>query len=379
MGDIVKNIQVILYTILNVVPEKLLLQVAQFFSKILAFKYAAFFLVAYMKKSYSSTQENLQIDSGEKKFISLIIPTYNREKSLKRLLFALLDQSLPQDNYEIIIVNNACTDETQKICEGFLSKFKNFKVIYESTAGLLAARNVGILAAKGEILTFCDDDIEPYPVWLSAIMDIMVSHSDIMLLGGNNKGAFDILPPAFVNEFWIQDEYGIQINPYYSLVENINQSMPAPHQGYIMGCNFTTRRSVLDIAQGFGPDCMPNIIWQGDGENRVGKVAEKMGKVWLDPKVSVLHWMPSSRLTREYIKKRKLYFDVAEAYTSLRESNFSIYKNGDDRNKNKNRYLQLALDYKELRDWIMLENYLMKDTPYIKDIKKHLFLQRHGW
>lgn len=374
-----KNLQDIFWGVLNMVPEKFLLQAAQFFSKILAFKYAAFFLVAYLEKTYSSRQENLQIHSGEKNFLSLIIPTYNRGRSLERLLLALQDQNLPQVNYEIIIVNNACTDETQRICEAFLSKFKNFKIIYEPTAGLLAARNSGVLAAKGEILTFCDDDIEPYPIWLSAIMDIMVSHPDIMLLGGNNKGAFDILPPAFVNEFWIQDEHGIQLNFYYSLIENINQSMPAPHQSYIMGCNFTTRRSVLDIAQGFGPDCMPNIIWQGDGENRVGKIAEKMGKVWLDPKVSVRHWMSSSRLTREYVEKRKLYSDIVESYTSLREFNFSIYKNGDNPHKNKNRYLQLALNYKELRDWIMLENYLMKDPPYIKDIKNHLFLQRHGW
>ena len=86
--------------------------------------------------------------------------------------------------------------------------------------------------------------------------------------------------------------------------------MPAPSHTYIMGCNFTTRRSVVNVAQGFGPDCMPNIIWQGDGETRVSEVAEKMGKVWLDPKVSVLHWMPSSRLTKEYIDKIKLYFDI---------------------------------------------------------------------
>ncbi len=370
------------YYLLLSFPTKLLLSLSSIFCKIYLFRYAALCLCLYMKKnsSESVSKDISYIHCCEQNFISLIIPTYNRVNSLNRLLLSLKKQSLPQKYFEIIIINNACTDETQSLCEQFSNQLRNLRLVYEPTAGLLAARNSGVLAAKGEILTFCDDDIEPNPAWLSAIMNIMVSHSDIMLLGGNNKGAFEISQPTFVNSLWIQDEYGIRINPYYSLIENINQSMPAPSHTYIMGCNFTTRRSVVNVAQGFGPDCMPNIIWQGDGETRVSEVAEKMGKVWLDPKVSVLHWMPSSRLTKEYIDKRKLYFDIAEAYTNLRKLNFSAWKNGDDRYKNKNIYLQLASNIKELREWIIRESYFGIDTPHIKDIENFsFFFQRHGW
>lgn len=371
-----------IYLFLTLLPDSLIIFFSKTYCKKYKFRYSAFFLTAYISKKLNRSKNfgKKIMQQKEKKIISVIIPTYNRPQSLDRLLQSLKKQSLPQQHFEVIVINNGCLDTTHKICEKFSAIFFNFKEIYEPTLGLLAARNSGVRAACGDVMTFCDDDIEPDVEWLYNIFCIMQNRLDIMLLGGNNRGKFEYSPPPFVENLWVQDEHGIRINSYYSLIEGIPCGMTAPHHGYIMGCNFTTRRKVIESAQGFGPDCMPNIIWQGDGENRVGETAQRMGTVWLDPNVSVIHHMPASRLDRTYIEKRALYFDINNAYNNLRKRNFNFWKNGDDKNKNKNIYLFEACNVKEVREWLAMTTYWGNESPSLNaPLQSTKLFLRNSW
>ena len=89
--------------------------------------------------------------------ISIIIPVYNVEDYIERTLISLVNQ--PNDNLEIIIVNDGSTDNTQKIVKNILeSGDKDFLIINQKNMGVSAARNAGIEKSTGKYLFFLDGD-----------------------------------------------------------------------------------------------------------------------------------------------------------------------------------------------------------------------------
>ena len=374
------EIKLFLLKTLSLIPSRLLMDLSCFLWDCIKCKFTAFILSAMIYNSKKTRQKfnNVFISDmqdSNNNFVSIIIPTYNRAKSLERLLQSLSKQIFEYSYFEIIVINNGSDDNTHEICNQYSSLIGNFKEICEHKPGLLAARNRGVRESCGNILIFCDDDIEPDIGWLSAIYSIMLSRQDVMLLGGNNRGNFEISPPQFISDLWITDSNGIRINSHYSLIEGILQGMIAPHHSYVMGCNFTVRREVVYNACGFGPDCMPCMLWQGDGENRVGEVAQSMGTVWLDPRVSVTHHMPQSRISRDYLKKRNLYFLISNMYTSLRNGLIPPYQPAEAQT-----YLDAVVKLPELRDWLTKPDYWNEELPPSVDCPQiKQLLQRHGW
>ena len=90
--------------------------------------------------------------------VSVIIATYNRCKMLARTLPTLLAQDFPSDGYEVIVVIDGSTDSTTDLLRGF-ANHSNLRIIEQQNRGQAAAINAGLLAAKGELVLFLDDDI----------------------------------------------------------------------------------------------------------------------------------------------------------------------------------------------------------------------------
>ena len=90
--------------------------------------------------------------------ISVIIPTFNRKKNLDRTINSVLNQTFQP--FEIIVVDDGSTDGTKEWVPYY---YPNIKYIYQSNAGVRAARNKGINIAKGDWLAFLDSDDEWFP------------------------------------------------------------------------------------------------------------------------------------------------------------------------------------------------------------------------
>jgi glycosyltransferase involved in cell wall biosynthesis len=88
--------------------------------------------------------------------VSLIITTYNYARYVERAIRSALDQSLPLDRYEIIVVNDASTDHTPAILANYEDQVRVFN--FEQNQGLAAARNFGIKKARGQFVVFLDAD-----------------------------------------------------------------------------------------------------------------------------------------------------------------------------------------------------------------------------
>lgn len=92
--------------------------------------------------------------------VSIVVPTHNRCASLLRLLDALRQQDFPAERMEVVVVADGCTDETQAALDAFSAPFR-LSHVELSGLGPSHARNAGAAIARGRILLFIDDDIEP--------------------------------------------------------------------------------------------------------------------------------------------------------------------------------------------------------------------------
>ena len=101
--------------------------------------------------------------------ISAIICTLNRAAYLEKAIQSLADQTLPEEQFEIIVVDNGSTDNTKTMVEGF-KHLENLRYIYEPIMGLSQARNTGWQNAQGDYVAYLDDDAIACPEWLERIV-----------------------------------------------------------------------------------------------------------------------------------------------------------------------------------------------------------------
>lgn len=88
--------------------------------------------------------------------VSIIITAHNYAHYVERAIRSALDQSLPKNEYEIIVVNDASQDHTEEILENYKEEVRVFNLT--SNLGLAGARNFGIQKAKGQFIVFLDAD-----------------------------------------------------------------------------------------------------------------------------------------------------------------------------------------------------------------------------
>lgn len=131
---------------------------------------------------------------------TIIVPVYRAVEVLPRCLAALIDQSVPCDDYEIIIVDDGSPDLTAEVAEKMLEG-ANGRVVRAPHGGPARARNLGARAARGEVLAFTDADCEPDHHWLerltAALQDETVSGA---------KGVYRTRQKSLVARF-VQQEY----------------------------------------------------------------------------------------------------------------------------------------------------------------------------
>ena len=114
--------------------------------------------------------------------VSVIIPTHNRASLLTRAIYSVLCQTF--SDYEIIIVDDCSSDNTQEILSGFANlSIHSFR--HEQRRGASAARNTGIAQARGEYIAFLDDDDEWLPTKLEEQVNLLeVSSPNVALVYG---------------------------------------------------------------------------------------------------------------------------------------------------------------------------------------------------
>ena len=115
------------------------------------------------------------------RLISVIIPAYNCENTLKRTIESIIDSGLI--NYEIIIVNDGSTDNTASVCNKLCSQYSFIKYIEQQNRGVSAARNRGIKEAVGKYLFFIDSDDLLEKIDMPKIEKLIEDDIDLIIFG----------------------------------------------------------------------------------------------------------------------------------------------------------------------------------------------------
>lgn len=114
--------------------------------------------------------------------ISVIVPVYNAMPHLGACLASLIAQSL--DSYEIILVDDQSDDGSSSLCSLYADFSDKIKILYQYHAGVSAARNRGLDAARGEYVAFVDADDYVDPDFLVNLYMAARSHGADLLLSG---------------------------------------------------------------------------------------------------------------------------------------------------------------------------------------------------
>ena len=316
-------------------------------------------------------------------YLTVVIPTLNRDRLLSKTLESISLQTLSQENFEVIVVDNGSTDNTKNVVEGYKGTIKQLMYIYESSFGLHVGRNRGFQMANGDFIVYADDDIYAFPTWLEVILNTFNQSVKIGLVGGSNLPCFEEKQPNWFEQLWQENKYG-RIMGAYSLID-FGDIPKEIESGFVWGCNYAIRKDILKLIGGFNPDGMPNdlIFYRGDGETAVSKKVTQLGyKTYFHPHASVFHHVSSSRMTYEYLKKRYYAQGISDSYTLIRDKGYVLHSDLITLKLNNEQKKQIAIKddlldltqssywqgyynhhvavykNKNLLDWILKENYL---------------------
>ncbi|WP_019591831.1 glycosyltransferase family 2 protein [Thioalkalivibrio sp. ALE20] len=162
---------------------------------------------------------------------SVIVPVYNHWGLVPHLLRCLRAQTLAQESFEVLLVDNGSTDY-----EPPQSLPANVRILNCETPGSYAARNGGIEAAAGDWLAFTDADCRPDPRWLEAMLARAQQEGRMALLAGTVEMYTDSARP---NAYQI-----------YDLIRGIPQAHYVS-RGYAATANLLVHRSVMEMVGGF--------------------------------------------------------------------------------------------------------------------------------
>lgn len=98
--------------------------------------------------------------------VSVIVPVYNRKRTIKRCINSILSQTMPP--FEVIVVDDGSTDKTIELIENISDKIR---IIKQNHRGAQAARNLGIINAKGDYIAFLDSDDK----WLPNLLEVEIN------------------------------------------------------------------------------------------------------------------------------------------------------------------------------------------------------------
>lgn len=233
--------------------------------------------------------------------ITVAICTWNRSETLRETLASLAMCAVPDRiEWEVIVVNNNCTDATDDVIESFRASLPIVRV-FEASPGLSYARNAGVAAATGDYVLCTDDDVLVPPEWVKTYCDAVVRHPDAVVFGGPIQPHFDTTPPE-----WIMDGLEV-IKEAFGGRDAPDQEAPILHETRQLpfGANYMIRRHELqqfpyNTEVGRSPG---NAFLGGEEIGVMGGILAAGYSGWWVPAAGILHRIRADQLSVEYVQR----------------------------------------------------------------------------
>ncbi|RPJ71278.1 MAG: glycosyltransferase [Acidobacteria bacterium] len=237
---------------------------------------------------------------------SILVCTHNRADSLRGTLSALLTGPRTGDyTVEIVVVDNNSGDHTRAVVEAAASTCAiPVRYLFEPRQGKSFALNLGLSEAGGDIVAHTDDDVIPETSWLDRIVDAFRRH-DVTFAFGKVLPRWGVLPPPELllpraHQIWgplALLDYGDEARLYEG--DAASQRLP-------VGANLAFHRATLRAIGGWRTDLgkVDNSLISGEDHEVFFRLkAAGLFRGLYDPSIVVRHFVPSSRLTRQYFRR----------------------------------------------------------------------------
>lgn len=261
-------------------------------------------------------------------FLSVVICTYNRSEYLALALDNLLESTLGQDKYELLVIDNNSSDNTQFVVANYKEKFKNLKYIFEKQQGLSYARNRALREAWGDYILYLDDDALINEQGLENLLRFLKENHKTTILGGKCNIRYEIEKPEWITtkvEGWMGDcNFGsrtIKVTP-----ENIKKKrVKSP-----IGACFCIEKEFLKSVGGFHPKLgrVGEKMYAGEETLLVQLALKKGREVVYYPKISVEHIIQTSWLDKDFMLNKTFCYGVSNLLVEkkLGRKFFSLFK-----------------------------------------------------
>lgn len=236
--------------------------------------------------------------------VSVIVCCYNSANRLPQTLKHLSKQKVPSHvPWEVILVNNASTDETVKVAEKIWAEnnpqFVPLIILEQPIPGLVHAKELGLAASNYEYCLFCDDDNWLSEDYVRISFEMMEKEPLVGALGGQGEDCCEICAPKWFHSF----KGAYAVGPQAKESGDVSFS-----RGYVYGAGAVFRKSALFQLREKG---FKSLLIGRKGETASSGEDKELCfglliigfRIWYDERLKFKHFIPKERLTEEYAKK----------------------------------------------------------------------------
>lgn len=254
--------------------------------------------------------------------ISLIVCTYNRRQYIYSALQHIAANRYDASKYEIVLVNNNSTDDTEVECKRFVADYSDVPFYYfiETKQGLSHARNRGIHESKGDVLVFLDDDSLVDPDYLPRLEQYMVQYPDMMAFGGRITPLFESgVAPVWLSPWTYSWVSAIDMGKQVRLFEGGK---------FPIGANMGIRRECIDKIGLFNTSLgrTEKNLMGGEEKDLFNRVKAQGMPIYYFPYIHVHHVIPPQRTTDEFIERMADGIGVSERVRTCQISKLAYFK-----------------------------------------------------
>ncbi|GAB5392866.1 MAG: hypothetical protein Altm2KO_16140 [Alteromonas macleodii] len=232
--------------------------------------------------------------------VSVIIPVWNDSRRILKCIDALKKQTIPADQFEVIVVDNGSFDNTFEVISGI----EGITAVQETRTGSYAARNKGLSIANGEFVAFTDSDCVPEPSWLEKLIESARCNPGFGVIAGDMS--------FFIDEEQKAERYALDYESFFSMKQE-----QYAKEGACITANWLSAKQVLEQH-----GCFDANLKSG-GDHEMSKRLSRNGFPVVFCKEAIVNH--PARSFDEILKKRRRVIGGAWDKNSSKLKPFSMY------------------------------------------------------
>ncbi len=238
--------------------------------------------------------------------ISIVIPVYNDNQLIIKLLLSLSNIIIPDSLLEVIIVENGIYQKNYAIETEFILPIP-IKYIYTKKASVANARNIGFKHSQADVVIFFDNDMTFNNDTLMAYDQAIQRYGLGFFYGGSLEANYEEKPPEWLFHFL----------PWSAKGHSLGDALKEIDQALFLGGNHAIpKQAMLELDVGYDEMCPhgDQLSLVGEETRLQEKLLQKGLKGIYVPKATVHHWVPKEKCSENWVLEREFRHGLTDAY-----------------------------------------------------------------